>query len=276
MGSFTPHLDAPSFPPTTPFAIGPNYILAATVATIQLDWKPERTRDNVAALALSMCRRFCALLVCLIALPLFCQTPSTSPQVATITAVNVHQKDAENSGPAVAHYDVSLQIGNTVYVALFTPPSGATVVEYAVGMNVVVMVGSKSITFTKLGTTSEMPILRREDLPAKTGIDWSRAPGEYFSQKLAHLSEKLDLTPVQQAKIKPILEQEAGEAGQITANPVLSREDKLSKLEKIVRSSDAKLKPILSTDQWHTLQDMRKKQRRELRESLAERRKDQG
>jgi Spy/CpxP family protein refolding chaperone len=190
--------------------------------------------------------------------------------------VNVHQKDAENSGRAVAQYDVSLQIGNTVYVALFTPPGGATVVEYAVGMNVVVMVGSKSIRFTKLGTTSEMPILRREDLPAKTGLDWSRAPGEYFSQKLQHLSEKLDLTPVQQAKIKPILEQEAGEAGQITASPVLSREDKLNKLEKIVRSSDAKLKPILSTDQWQILQDMRKKQRRELRESLVEKRKDQG
>jgi len=143
-------------------------------------------------------------------------------------------------------------------------------------MNVVVMVGSKSITFTRLGTTSEMPILRREDLPAKTGLEWSRAPGEYFSQKLEHLSEKLDLTPVQQARIKPVLEQEAGEAGQITANPVLSREDKLNKLEKIVRSSDAKLKPILSDNQWRTLHDMRKKQKLELRESLAERPKEQG
>jgi len=149
-------------------------------------------------------------------------------------------------------------------------------VEYSVGMNVVVTVGSKSITFTKLGTTSEMPILRREDLPAKTGLDWSRAPGEYFSQKLEHLSEKLDLTSVQKARVKPILEQEAGESGQITANPVLSRKDKLNKLEKIVRSSDAKLKPILSTDQWQTLKNMRKAQWRELRESLVERPKSQG
>jgi hypothetical protein len=273
---FTSHLDAPSFQPRTAFAIGPHYILAATVATIPLDWKSEQACDNVAALALSMGRRFCVLFVCLITLPLVCQTFSSNPQVATITAVNVHQKDAENTGRAAAQYDVSLQIGNTVYVALFTPPSGATVVEYVVGMNVVVMVGSKSITFTKLGTTSEMPILSREDLPAKTGLDWSRAPGEYFSQKLAHLSEKLNLTPVQQAKIKPILEQEAGEAGQITANPVLSREDKLNRLEKIVRSSDAKLKPILSDNQWQTLHDMRKKQKLELRESLAERPKEQG
>jgi len=91
--------------------------LAATVATIPLDWKSEQACDNVAALALSMGRRFCVLFVCLIALPLVCQTPSSNPQVATITAVNVRQKDAENTGRAAAQYDVSLQIDNTVYVA---------------------------------------------------------------------------------------------------------------------------------------------------------------
>ena len=273
---FTSHLDAASFPARSVFSIGPGYILAATVTTIPPDWKSERACDNVAALALSRGRRFCTLLVCLITLPLFCQSPSSKPQVATITAVNIHQKDAGNSGRAVTQYDVSLKIGDAVYKALYTPPGGASVVEYSVGMNVVVLVGSKSITFTKFGTASEMPILSREDLPARTGLDWSRAPDEYFSQKLEHLSEKLDLTQVQKARIKPILEQEAGEAGQITANPVLSREDKLNKLEKIVRSSDAKLKPILSTDQWQTLKNMRKAQRRELRESLVERPKSQG
>jgi hypothetical protein len=55
---------------------------------------------------------------------------------------------------------------------------------------------------------------------------------------------------------------------------VLSAEDKLKKLETIVRSSDQKLKPILSADQWQTLQDMRGQQRRELRESLSEKSKD--
>jgi len=57
---------------------------------------------------------------------------------------------------------------------------------------------------------------------------------------------------------------------------VLSNDDKLKKLENIVRSSDDKLKPILSADQWQTLQDMRKQQRRELRESLSGKLKDQG
>ena len=221
-----------------------------------------------------MGRRFCALLVCLVTLPVFCQAPSPNPQVATITAVTLHPKNAENGDPPMAQYDLSLKVGDTVYVVLFAPASGSTAVKYSVGMNVVVQVGSESIKFTKLGQTSEVPILRRESAPTTTGIDWSRAPGEYFSQKLRHLSEKLGLTPGQQAQIKPILEQEAGEAGQFISNPVLSSKDKLRKLETIVRSSDQKLKPILSADQWQTLQELRGQQRRELRESLSEKSKD--
>src|SRR5882672_3050848 len=223
-----------------------------------------------------MGRRFCALLVCLVTLPAFCQAPSPNPQVATITAVTLHPKNADNGGRSTAQYDVSLKVGDVVYVVLFTPASGSTTVEYSVGMNVVVQVGSESIKFTKLGRTSEVPILRRESAPTTTGFDWSRAPSEYFSQKLRHLSEKLGLTPDQQTRIKPILEQEAGEAGQLISNPVLSTKDKLNKLETIVRSSDQKLKPILSADQWQTLQDMRRQQTRELRESLSEKSKDQG
>ena len=221
-----------------------------------------------------MGRRFCALLVCLVTFPAFCQAPSPNPQVATITAVTLHPKNAQNGAPPMAQYDLSLKVGDAVYVVLFAPASGSTAVKYSVGMNVVVQVGSESIKFTKLGQTHEVPILRRESAPTTTGIDWSRAPGEYFSQKLRHLSEKLDLTLDQQAQIKPILEQEAGEAGHFIANPVLSRKDKLKKLETIVRSSDQKLKPILSADQWQTLQDMRGQQRRELRESLSEKSKD--
>jgi Spy/CpxP family protein refolding chaperone len=221
-----------------------------------------------------MGRWFCALLVCLATLPAFCQAPSPKPQVATITAVTLHPKNAENGDPAMAQYDLSLKVGDTVYVVLFTPASGSNAVKYSGGMNVVVQVGSESIKFTKLGQTHEVPILRRENTPTTTGIDWSRAPGEYFSQKLRHLSEKLGLTPDQQDQIKPILEQEAGEAGQFISNPVLSSEDKLKKLETIVRSSDQKLKPILSADQWQTLQDLRGQQRRELRESLSEKSKD--
>jgi hypothetical protein len=212
-----------------------------------------------------MALRLCALFACLIALPLFCQTPSTNPQVATITAVNVHQGGTDN---AVRQYDVTLKLRDAVYGVLYTPYVG-TGVEYSVGMNVVVIVGDGSITFTKLGRTHVVPILRRDNVAVSTDLDWSRAPGDYFSQKLQHLSAKLDLTQDQQTKIKPILSQEAGLASQFMANPALTRKDKVDKLDKIVHASDEKLKPVLSADQWQLLQDMRKEQRQELRKSIT-------
>lgn len=216
-----------------------------------------------------MARQFWGWLIfaCLASLPLPCQT-SSKPQLATITAVALHQEDGEDQRSNLIQYEVSLKVGNRQYVTLYTPPSGSRGVEYAVGQDLLVLVGTNSITFTKLGKTSEVPILRTEDLAAPPGPDWSRAPSEYFSQKLRNLSAKLDLTAEQQAKMKPIFEQEAGEAGQITANPVLSTEQKLEKLGKIVRSSDQKLKPILSADQWQGLQNMRKEQQRELKQMM--------
>ena len=221
-----------------------------------------------------MGRQFCALFVCLITLPLLCQTASSNPQRVTITAVKVHQNDAEDDARAEKQYDISLKARDGVYVVLYTPPSGSNGAEYSTGMDLLVMIGSTSITFTKFGRTSVVPILSRVDAPAYSGIDWSRISGGYFSEKLQHLSIKLNLTPEQQAKIKPILEQESGEVREIS--PVLSRKDKLSAVEKIVRASDEKLKPILSTDQWHTLQEIRKEQKRELRNSPANNPKNQG
>jgi hypothetical protein len=210
----------------------------------------------------------CTLLICIATTSLFCQTSPSAAQVATVTAVSVHQ-NAEGNPSGVKQYDVSLKVGDTVYVVLYTPPAGANGVEYAPGLDVVVVVGSKTITFTKLGRTSEVPILRRETVPGQAGIDWSRAPSEYFSQKLQNLSEKLDLTSEQQAKIKPFLEQEAGQAREIIANPALSTPDKLNKLEKIVRSSDRKLKPLLTGEQWQALQRMRADQKQQLTEFVA-------
>jgi DNA polymerase III delta prime subunit len=88
--------------------------------------------------------------------------------------------------------------------------------------------------------------------------------------KQQHLSEALGLTDDQQAKIKPTLEQESGEAGTILWDPVLSRKDKLKRYEKLVAASDAKIKPILSTTQVDRLLELRKQQKAELRKLIAE------
>jgi len=196
----------------------------------------------------------------LVAIMLWQPTTST-PQVATIMAVKPHPGASD-----VLQYDVSVKVDNVSYVILYTPPNGSTGAEYAVGQNLIVQVGTSSMVFTKFGRTFEVPILSRQNISASTEINWSQATGNYFSQKLDHLSDKLSLTAEQQAKIRPILEQEAGEAREVIGTSVFSKKDKLKRLERIVRISDSRLKPILSADQWQRLLSIRKQQRSELTE----------
>ena len=198
------------------------------------------------------------------------QTPSPKYQLGTITAVTSHQSAPNEAASDLVRYDVSVKIGNTVFVVLYTPPHGANSVEYSTGMNKLFAVGTDILTFnSRLSGTTEVPILRRETLPAESGLDWSKAQSQYFSMKQQHLSEALGLSDDQQSKIKPTFEQEAGEAGQVLWNPALSRKDKLKSYEKIVASSDAKLKPFLSPTQVNKLLDLRKQQKQDVKELLA-------
>ena len=82
-------------------------------------------------------------------------------------------------------------------------------------------------------------------------------------------TKQLNLTADQQASIKSIAEQESAEAGAVIFTPVVSRKERLSQWEKIVRSSDVKMKPILTAEQWGMLQEMRKDQKRELKDLIA-------
>jgi hypothetical protein len=70
-------------------------------------------------------------LIFLSALPTFCQSTSAY-QVGTITAVTPHQ-GAAGSDPFGASYDVSVKVGDTVYVVLYTPPVDVGTVKYAAG-----------------------------------------------------------------------------------------------------------------------------------------------
>jgi Spy/CpxP family protein refolding chaperone len=88
--------------------------------------------------------------------------------------------------------------------------------------------------------------------------------------KMKNLTDSLNLSEEQQKKIKPIAEQETSEASSVIFTPVVSRKDRLAKWEKIVHSSDAKMKPILSEAQWQKLLEIRKDQKRELRELIAQ------
>src|SRR5256885_11834973 len=205
-------------------------------------------------------------LLCIAAVPFVGQTPSDQYQVGAITKVNPHHDTSGAANPGVLQYDISIKVADTMYVVLYTQPSGSTGVQFAAGLQKLVLVGTDAITFNDvLGRSTVAPILHRLALPSQPVIDWSKAPSQYFSMKLQNLSDKLNLTQEQQTKIKPILSQEAGEAGQVMGNPVLSKEDQFNRVEKIVQSSDKKLRPFLSPDQWSTLQAMRQDQKQELK-----------
>jgi len=217
-----------------------------------------------------MHKPFVLAVICITTFRCFCQTPSSKYETGTITSVTSHQSAAGKPGD-VDQYDIKVKIGNVVYLVLYTPPPGVNSVKYTAGLQLLVLVGSDTLTFnSRLSGTTEVPIVSRETLPAQPGIDWSKAMSQYFSMKQQHLSETLELSEEQQTKIKPILEQEAGEAGQFLGNPVLSHEEQVKRWGKIVRTSDAKIKPLLSEAQLQKLQQLRTQQKQDLKRIISE------
>jgi len=71
----------------------------------------------------------------------------------------------------------------------------------------------------------------------------------YFSHRFDKVSDQLKLTSDQNAKLKPILENETARMEQVYNNPVLSREAKLKKYWAIIGKSNAQIKPMLNPEQ---------------------------
>jgi hypothetical protein len=209
------------------------------------------------------------ILVCVAFLSAVGQTPPSNYQPGTIMAVTAHHIPGQ-SDTDVTQYEVSVKVENVTYRVLFIPANGSDLVKYSKGEELLVLVGSDTLTFnSQVSGKTEVSILSRETLPPQT-FDVSKAPGQYFSMKLRNLQEKLALTSDQQNEIRPILEQEAGEVSEIFINSALSSPDKLKRYEKIVRGSDGKIKPLLSANQSQKLQDLRKEQKLEVKNIFAE------
>lgn len=197
-----------------------------------------------------------------------CQT-SENYQRGTIVAVVRHAGTRDQ--PGEVQYEVSVRVHDTVYVCLYSPPNGANLVEYSAGSDLLVLVKEDTLTFpSKLTGTTTVPIIRKETLPAKPVLDWSKAPGQYFEMKMRNLTESLDLSTEQQSSIKPILEQEAFNASEVCFNPAIPRKEWLNKWRRVVESSDKKMKPMLTESQWAKLQDIRQDQRKELKQLIDE------
>ena len=96
-------------------------------------------------------------LVCLTTLQTFGQSTSKWV-VGTITDVRIHQTPNPYDYGTVS-YDVSVKVGNTVYVVLYTPPLGEETVKYAGGRDLLVLVGKSTIRYNDmLGQSHDVPI----------------------------------------------------------------------------------------------------------------------
>ena len=204
------------------------------------------------------------------------QSPQSQYQVGTIMKVVPHRASSGQGAPSNTEpYDISIKVGNTLYTVLYTPPPGVNSTPYTVGLEPMVLVKDDTLVFnSRLTGSTELPILNREELSTNNGLDWSKAPSQYFSLKMQHLTQVLNLSDEQQKSIKPILEQESGELSYLWNNPAISQREKLDRLEKTVQASDPKIIPRLSQEQREKLQALRKEQKEELKQRLKQNQQD--
>ncbi len=82
--------------------------------------------------------------------------------------------------------------------------------------------------------------------------------------QLKHLTSKLNLSDDQQAKLKPILEEQRKEMEQVHNASSLSREERFHKMQELRQSSDTQIKSVLNEDQQKNFDKMREEQRNRM------------
>ena len=87
--------------------------------------------------------------------------------------------------------------------------------------------------------------------------------------KLQAISQQLDLTPQQKAKVLPILADEAPKVEAVKNNSSLSGMQKMQQLRAIHQQTDPQMKAILSPTQYQKLQEIRQQA---IREAMQKRR----
>jgi hypothetical protein len=92
-----------------------------------------------------------------VTLPGVCQSTSKY-QIATILEVKLHQSAGDLASDALS-YDVSVKVGDTVYVVLYTQLLGEIPAKYATGRELLVLVDKNAITYNDmLGRSLQVPI----------------------------------------------------------------------------------------------------------------------
>ena len=104
-----------------------------------------------------MQRLIAVVTLCLLTLAALGQ-PTSKYQLAIITEVKPRQAAGDDASDPTS-YDVSVKVGDTIFVVLYTPPSGEIPPKYARGHELLVLVGKNTITYNDmLGRSLQVPI----------------------------------------------------------------------------------------------------------------------
>jgi hypothetical protein len=103
-------------------------------------------------------RRLIAVIgLCLLTFPALCQSTSKW-QIAAITEVKPHPAAGEDASDPIT-YDISVKVGDTIYLVRYTTPAGEIAPKYATGHELLVLVGKNTITYNDmLGRSYQVPI----------------------------------------------------------------------------------------------------------------------
>lgn len=108
-----------------------------------------------------MLRLLSTFCICLMTFPAFCQS-TPKYQVGTITEVKLHESAGKFSADA-ASYDITVKVGDMIYVVLYTTPVGDVAPKYAAGRQLLVLVRKSTITCNDLlGRSLQLPIESQE------------------------------------------------------------------------------------------------------------------
>jgi periplasmic protein CpxP/Spy len=104
----------------------------------------------------------------------------------------------------------------------------------------------------------------------QTGQGMGRGMGrhsrESVDDQIKHLSKKLNLSDDQQAKLKPIFEDQRKQMEAIHNDSSLSREDRFTKMQALRQSSDAQIKGVLNEEQQKSFDKMRAEQQERMKQ----------
>jgi Spy/CpxP family protein refolding chaperone len=100
---------------------------------------------------------------------------------------------------------------------------------------------------------------------------WSTQPVAAAPQRTARsqvqrLVDQLDLTADQKGKLDPILEEDATQVRALRTDTALSDSDRRKKTAEIRSATDAKIKPILTAEQWKKLEQLRDERKQQKKQ----------